>query len=44
MADLPSWLVRFLEQAQEFRHMGAQLGLTPAGVAQLGWVIEEAES
>jgi hypothetical protein len=28
-------------QAQEFRHLGAQLGLTPAGMLSLGWVIEE---
>ncbi|WP_400109952.1 hypothetical protein [Cellulosimicrobium funkei] len=26
-------------QAQEMRHLGAQLGLTPAGMAQLGWVV-----
>jgi hypothetical protein len=26
-------------QAQEMRHLGAQLGLTPAGMHQLGWVI-----
>ena len=25
-------------QAQEFRHLGGQLGLTPAGMAALGWV------
>lgn len=27
-------------QAQEFRHLGAQLGLTPAGMASLGWAID----
>lgn len=26
-------------QAQEMRHLGAQLGLTPAGMSALGWVI-----
>jgi len=26
-------------QAQEMRHLGGQLGLTPAGMAALGWVI-----
>jgi len=26
-------------QAQEMRHLGAQLGLTPQGMAALGWVI-----
>lgn len=25
--------------AQEFRHLGGQLGLTPQGMAALGWVI-----
>lgn len=30
-------------QAQEFRHLGAQLGLTPAGMLALGWVIEDGE-
>ena len=30
-------------QAQEFRHLGAQLGLTPAGMASLGWVIESGD-
>ena len=28
--------------AQEMRHLGAQLGLTPAGMLALGWVVEEA--
>lgn len=27
-------------QAQEQRHLGAQLGLTPQGMAALGWVIK----
>lgn len=26
-------------QAQEFRHLGAQLGLTPGGLQSLGWVV-----
>ncbi|RYV50675.1 hypothetical protein EUA98_12335 [Pengzhenrongella frigida] len=26
-------------QAQEMRHLGGQLGLTPAGMTALGWVI-----
>lgn len=26
-------------QAQEMRHLGGQLGLTPAGMLALGWVI-----
>ena len=26
-------------QAQEMRHLGAQLGLTPAGMLALGWVV-----
>lgn len=26
-------------QAQEMRHLGTQLGLTPAGMLALGWVI-----
>lgn len=26
--------------AQEFRHLGAQLGLTPQGMAALGWAVE----
>jgi len=30
-------------QAQEFRHLGAQLGLTPAGMASLGWVVVHRE-
>jgi len=29
-------------QAQEMRHLGAQLGLTPAGMQQLGWRIADA--
>lgn len=28
-------------QAQEFRHLGDRLGLTPAGMASLGWKIVE---
>ncbi|WP_211340923.1 hypothetical protein [Xylanimonas allomyrinae] len=27
-------------QAQEFRHLGDKLGLTPAGMLALGWVVE----
>lgn len=30
-------------QAQEFRHLGQQLGLTPAGMSALGWVLEQVE-
>ena len=30
---------RPLGQAQEMRHLGAQLGLTPAGMLALGWVV-----
>jgi hypothetical protein len=30
-------------QAQEFRHLGAQLGLTPAGMSALGWVVVHRE-
>lgn len=30
-------------QAQEMRHLGAQLGLTPAGMAALGWVVVHRE-
>jgi hypothetical protein len=26
---------------QEWRHLGDRLGLTPAGMASLGWVIDE---
>ena len=32
LADASAW------QAQEFRHLGDKLGLTPAGMAALGWV------
>jgi hypothetical protein len=28
-------------QGQEFRHLGDKLGLSPAGMAALGWVIDE---
>ena len=28
-------------QAQEFRHLGNQLGLTPAGMLALGWLIAD---
>lgn len=28
-------------QAQEFRHLGDKLGLTPAGMAALGWVLAD---
>jgi len=28
-------------QAAEFRHLGAQLGLTPAGLLNLGWAIDQ---
>lgn len=27
-------------QAQEMRHLGAQLGLTPSGMLALGWVVK----
>lgn len=30
-------------QAQEMRHLGAQLGLTPSGMLALGWVIADGE-
>lgn len=28
-------------QAQEFRHLGDKLGLTPPGMATLGWVLTD---
>ncbi|MGH3548402.1 MAG: hypothetical protein ACRDQU_09880 [Pseudonocardiaceae bacterium] len=28
-------------QAQEFRHLGDKLGLTPAGMVALGWVLSD---
>lgn len=28
-------------QAQEFRHLGDKLGLTPAGMVALGWVLAD---